>query len=176
MKTRRQILQGAATAATFPILGAQHSHNGSPASARARKPRVLTVAELDKLARLVDLIIPRSDTPGASDARVHYYIDRSLHLRKEAAEFRKGRQALDRLATERHMAPFADLDNQHQNELLAYASQHLNTDAGRFFEWVKNLTIDGYYSSKEGLVQELGWKGNTYLPEFKGCTHPEHQG
>jgi hypothetical protein len=41
---------------------------------------------------------------------------------------------------------------------------------------IKDLTIDGYYSSLEGLVGELGWKGNTYLPEFKGCTHPEHQG
>ena len=49
------------------------------------------------------------------------------------------------------------------------------SDAGRFFRLLKDLTIDGYYSSRAGLVEELGWHGNTFLSEFKGCTHPEHQ-
>jgi hypothetical protein len=35
--------------------------------------------------------------------------------------------------------------------------------------------VDGYYSSKERQADELGWHGNTFLTEFKGCTHPEHQ-
>jgi hypothetical protein len=37
------------------------------------------------------------------------------------------------------------------------------------------MTIDGYYTSEIGIKQELKYKGNTYLKEFKGCTHPEHQ-
>ena len=40
---------------------------------------------------------------------------------------------------------------------------------------VKDLTIEGYYTSKPGLTVELGWNANTFLSEFKGCTHPEHQ-
>jgi hypothetical protein len=44
-----------------------------------------------------------------------------------------------------------------------------------FVRMIKGMTIDGYYTSQEGLVQELGWHGNTFLTEFKGCTHPEHQ-
>ena len=44
-----------------------------------------------------------------------------------------------------------------------------------FFRSVKDMTVDAYYTSKEGLADELGWHGNTFLPEFKGCTHPEHQ-
>ena len=40
---------------------------------------------------------------------------------------------------------------------------------------IKAMTIDGYYSTREGLEQELGWHGNTYLTSFPGCTHPEHQ-
>ena len=39
-----------------------------------------------------------------------------------------------------------------------------------FFETVKGLTIDAYYSTEIGLVQELGYQGNTYLDEFPGCT------
>jgi Gluconate 2-dehydrogenase subunit 3 len=44
-----------------------------------------------------------------------------------------------------------------------------------FFRTMKDMTVDAYYTSREGLAEELGWHGNTFLPEFKGCTHPEHQ-
>jgi hypothetical protein len=45
---------------------------------------------------------------------------------------------------------------------------------GTFFKTLKDMTIDGYYSSEIGLIQELGYKGNTFLAEFPGCQHPEH--
>lgn len=43
-----------------------------------------------------------------------------------------------------------------------------------FFRLLKNLTADGYYTSRVGLVDELGYKGNTLLPEFPSCSVPEH--
>jgi hypothetical protein len=43
-----------------------------------------------------------------------------------------------------------------------------------FFRLLKNLTADGYYTSRVGLVDELGYQGNTILPEFPSCTVPEH--
>src|SRR6266511_677911 len=49
------------------------------------------------------------------------------------------------------------------------------TQEERFFKTIKNITIDGYYTSRIGIHEELQYKGNTYLREFKGCTHPEHQ-
>jgi gluconate 2-dehydrogenase gamma chain len=44
----------------------------------------------------------------------------------------------------------------------------------RFFRLLKNLTADGYYTSRVGLLDELGYKGNTALPQFPSCTVPEH--
>ena len=44
-----------------------------------------------------------------------------------------------------------------------------------FFRLMKDMTVKACYSSREGLAGELGWHGNTFLPEFKGCTHTEHQ-
>jgi hypothetical protein len=44
----------------------------------------------------------------------------------------------------------------------------------RFFRLVKNLTADGYYTSRVGLLQELGYSGNTALARFPACTVPEH--
>jgi hypothetical protein len=42
-----------------------------------------------------------------------------------------------------------------------------------FFRVVKSLTADGYYTSKIGLMDELGYKGNTVMQSFPGCVH-EH--
>ena len=45
----------------------------------------------------------------------------------------------------------------------------------RFFRLVKNLTADGYYTSRVGLLQELGYAGNTVLGKFPACPSiPEH--
>ena len=66
-------------------------------------------------------------------------------------------------------APLAVLTAQQRIELLTPRGED------PFFRLVKGMTVDGYYTSQEGLAGELGWHGNTFLSEFKGCTHPEHQ-
>jgi gluconate 2-dehydrogenase gamma chain len=43
----------------------------------------------------------------------------------------------------------------------------------RFFRVLKNLTADGYYTSRVGLLDELGYTGNTVLAAFPSCTVPE---
>jgi hypothetical protein len=44
----------------------------------------------------------------------------------------------------------------------------------RFFRLIKNLTADGYYTSRVGLLEELVYSGNKYLPGFPQCSVPEH--
>jgi hypothetical protein len=44
----------------------------------------------------------------------------------------------------------------------------------RFFVAVKRATVDGYYNSEIGIHQDLQYQGNTFLPEFKGCTHASY--
>ena len=55
----------------------------APAPA-AGQATFLNAAELEWLTALVDTIIPRTDTPGASDAGVPAYIDRRLAGRPAA--------------------------------------------------------------------------------------------
>ncbi len=40
----------------------------------------------------------------------------------------------------------------------------------RLFRLIKNLTADGYYTSRVGLLEELGYNGNTMLARFPECT------
>ena len=44
----------------------------------------------------------------------------------------------------------------------------------RLFRLIKSLTADGYYTSRIGLVDELGYTGNTALASFPSCTIKEH--
>ncbi len=44
-----------------------------------------------------------------------------------------------------------------------------------FFRLVKNMTVEGFYTSRIGLIEVLDYQGMNYLSEFPGCTHPEHQ-
>jgi hypothetical protein len=119
------------------------------------------------IARLADLIIPRTDTPGALDADVPYRIDRQVAATPELqGVFREG---LASLSTD-----FLALPEAQQVATLEAMSEHPETPAGKFFQSMKDLTIQWYYRSEQGLVEELGFKGNTFRKTFPGCTHPEH--
>ena len=48
-------------------------------------------------------------------------------------------------------------------------------DGYRFFRLVKEMTVEGFYTSKVGLIDVLNYQGMNYMSEFPGCTHPEHQ-
>jgi len=50
-----------------------------------------------------------------------------------------------------------------------------STDLERFFASLKLMTLNGYYTSPTGIHRDLQYKGNTALPNYYGCTHPEHQ-
>lgn len=133
-------------AAAIPA-AAQHEHPDTSAPV-AYTTRVFSAEEMKRIAALVDLIIPRTDTPGASDAHVPEFIDRKL---SQDAELK-----------ERFLAGMGAFDG-------------VLKDGDPFSKLLKDLTVDGYYTSKEGLTQELGWHGNTFLTEFKGCTHADHE-
>ena len=61
---------------------------------------------------------------------------------------------------------------------LAKAAQNEEkpaTDLERFFVTLKSMTVDGYYTSEIGIHKDMQYQGNEYNPDYKGCTHPEHQ-
>ncbi len=128
------------------------------------KPVTFSAEEFDLLGIVVDMILPASDTPGAREVGVHAMIDEDLAKRSDPlGTLRKGLAAL-------RMEGFGEMaDPQRIAVLTGFESG--SGENKEFFETVKGLTIDAYYSTEVGLVQELGYQGNTYLDEFPGCTH-----
>lgn len=190
MNSRRDALRIIAiTSAALPTLGSAaqetkevqtqpgHLHEGPAIKVPApSKPTFFQPSEFQAIEALSERIIPRSDTPGAKDAGVALLIDKAIVAKPEVGEhYRAGIADLNALAISSYGSEFVLLNQQQQIALLTPLSLETESPLGKFFALVKNMTIDAYYKTEAGLKTELGWHGNTYLSEFIGCNHPEHQ-
>lgn len=181
--SRRTLIRNIATAAIAAPLSAQHDHHANKefvqvsAAKAAYKPKFFTKDELDTVRLLVELMIPRTDTPGAADAGVHQIIDSDISRNPAAQKrWRDGLAWVEEKARVSGAKSFSALNPDQRTAVLTAASQGADTVGSGFFTLLKGAAVDAYYSTREGLQTELGWNGNTYLAEFKGCTHKEHQG
>lgn len=191
--SRRQALKniafGVGVGASLPILGQtalahddEHKH-GSPARVVQGKgaPKFFNAAQMALIATISEHIIPTDDhSPGAMAAGVPAFID--LMVSESPAETKKqwtdGLAAIDRMSQAKFQKDYNGAAKEQQIALLTEISKNEmkpQTTEEKFFRTIKNMTIDGYYTSEIGIKKELQYKGNTYLKEFKGCTHPEHQ-
>ena len=164
-----------------------HDHaSETPAQAAAMpaKPVFFTDKEFDTVKALADLIIPPTDTPGAVQAGVPFYIDYVVNSNESWKKlFREGLAWLEEAAGISNGKRFHMLDEETQIGILTplvksadrWKTGSKSTPAleVRFMKAFKSMTADGYFTSKAGLVDALGYKGNTVLAEFPTCIH-EH--
>ena len=193
--SRRRALKviavGVGAAGTLPVMGnnaqGQHAHgahSGHPAGTQRKAavtPKYFTAAEMVTITAMSEIIIPTDDhSPGAIAAEVPAFID--LMVNESAAEvraqWRAGLDAIEKMSQRKFSKGFTSATPKQQIELMTEIStneRNPKTVEERFFRLIKNLTIDGYYTSEIGIHKELQYKGNAYLKEFPGCTHPEHK-
>lgn len=184
--TRREAIKAIGGAAVaLPILGhraaAQHAHLPEPSGRQPAELRFFTPEENRMIVELTERIIPADErSPGAAAARVNEFIDLMVSESSEMIrqQWRQGLAAINKMSRRMFGLDFADASPEQQNELLARISRNElspKTPEEHFFRMIKNATIDGYYTSEIGIHRELRYKGNDYLKEFVGCTHPEHK-
>jgi len=164
---------------------ARHEH--APPQSRVGS-RFLNNADFETISRISELLIPATDTPGAIEAGVPAYIDfvlaRNTDEQLVAADGLRWLDAeADRLAAG---SRFTDLTEAQQVAILqplcdaADAAASADAQARlrqprnvQFFALVKGLTADGYYTSRIGLIDELGYKGNKVRAAFPACNNSE---
>jgi hypothetical protein len=116
-------------------------------------------AQLTLLGRMVDVIIPATDTPGASVARVHEFIAYMLsHYYDEAANqrFFAGLRALDQSSQQHFNAGLTSINGEQMLQLFTVLERQRKISAERdFVVWLKELTVMGYYTSEIGATEEL---------------------
>ncbi len=201
---RASVLVGAAAALKPAIAGAQNAAQQIPAptgeltpagrgvdasndlAAPGWKPLFLDEHQNETLIILSDLIIPKTDTPGAKEALVNRYID--LLLAAETPEkqraFLNSLGYIDGESIRRFKTAFryASPDDQ---DLLLHSLAYPRYGGGwagdvgavvepghNHFESLKGHIMTAYYSSQIG-EKELGWDGAFAHGPFTGCEHPE---
>lgn len=133
------------------------------------------------VAEVTEIIIPKTDTPGAKDAGVPAFIDvmlKDVYEDEDRQRYLAGLKAFDDAARTAHGKAFVDLPKQQQADLVrkfhddAVASElALETRPSYlqrpFILMTKELTLLGFFTSKPGATEVLQYSA---VPgKFEGC-------
>jgi hypothetical protein len=115
--------------------------------------RTLDPAQRALVTNIAELIIPETDTPGATSVKVPEFIDLILSewaSDEEKAAFLAGLADIDKRASTMGAARFVDLTPARKTELLTSldAARDDKSGAGLAFGRLKGLTVYGYFTSK----------------------------
>lgn len=166
----------------IPLQAAEHAHKvvrnekaASPSGAYA--PKFFTEHQYKTLRALCQTIIPPDEQfGGAIEAGAPEFIDL---ITSENEEYQRrlggGLIWLDAHCGKRFGKVYLECAAEQQKEILDLIAYRKNTEkdaslgpGAQFFEFLRNLTTDGYFTSEIG-IQYLGYVGNDYLAEFPGC-------
>jgi hypothetical protein len=141
------------------------------------QPKFFDKDDFAALEAFTAILIPTDDTPGARDARCAQFIDFLLQASATAdpnlaRRWRTAMQALresgfhaaDAKAREDLVAAMARPERERGATHPAYFAYRL----------IKQQNTFAFYTSRQGLIECLEYKGNSYNASFPACDHPEH--
>jgi len=141
------------------------------------KPKFLSADQNDMLINLVDIILPKSDTPGASDVGVHKFIDELMATYcpdQEKSDFKAGLDKAIAAKPEDMTAYMTQLAKEAKENDAIKSKAVDNYKSREFFTQLRSLTMLGYYVS-----EEIGTEVLAYDPipgEFISCYPLEKTG
>ncbi len=187
--SRRDILRtlavGAAVGSVLQVIPAEAAayvhqmvqKEKSSSSTGKYAPKYFSAPQYALLVALCDIILPKDEkSGGAVEAGAPEFID-LLTSENEKFQLRLGGGLswLDNSCVDRYGKVFLECAPEQKKEvldLIAFrknAKQDPSLGPGvSFFAFLRNLTCDGYYTSKIGIA-DLGYIGNTSQHEFPGC-------
>jgi gluconate 2-dehydrogenase subunit 3-like protein len=153
-------------------LRAAHAHNSSAPPEPERwtnyTPKFFSPAEFSMLQSFTEILIPTDDTPGAREAHVAHYIDFVVSAAAEyAPEIQKEWKAAVVWLADKNFGAMTS------GERTAFVGQLAESLPA--YRLIKQMTVFAFYTSRAGLVDDLGYQGIAYLTEFPACDHPEHR-
>lgn len=184
--TRRAVLRsltmGAAAGSVLrviPLQAAEHAHHmieseKADAQNGVYAPKFFDAHAYKTLQALCEMILPAdADSAGAIEGGAPEFID-LLTSENDAYQsvLSPGLKWLDATCTTRYGKAWLDCAPQQQTEILDKIAFRKNADQDEtltqpvaFFSLLRSLTADAFFTSKVG-IKYLGYKGNTYLPDF----------
>lgn len=187
--SRRDVLRSLMTGAVatsvlrvIPLEAAEHVHKmiaaeKAAAPSGAYAPKYFSAAQYKTLQALCQTIIPPdADSAGAVEAGAPEFIDLLTSENKDyQLSLGGGIMWLDVTCGDRYGKNYLACTVEQQKEILNLIAFRENAEKDpsisqgiEFFSLLRNLTADGFFTSKIGIAY-LGYVGNTYLLDFKGC-------
>lgn len=186
---RREAIQKATLALGYAISAPALSAvlNGcKPTPELTYEPVFFNVGQARLIGEVCEVLLPRTDTPGAKDVGVPAFIDKLLkevYPQADQESFIAGVVAFDEDAKKTYGDRFNDCSPEQQKELVkkhhdaAYATK-VDGASGSFWDAakknerpfilkVKELTLLGFFTSEPGATQVLQY--NQVPGPFKGC-------
>lgn len=123
-------------------------------------PSFLSEDELQLVAEISEMILPKTDTPGAKDAQCERYIDNALFVfakPEEQQDFHKKLHIFDDKAKEKFAKAFLALNQNEKEKILDLVVADMKTfeaakkEGKHIFRHLKELTISGYCTSEVGV-------------------------
>jgi len=176
--TRRRMLRLAGAALTLPGVS---GYLGPWLEAEQRddyQPQFFDHDDFAALESFTAMLIPTDDTPGAREARCAQFIDFLLQAssKVDANMARQWRTAMQALRD----AGFHGADAKGREALVAAMARPERergaTHPAYFaYRLIKQQNTFAFYTSRQGLIECLEYKGNSYNASFPACDHPEHR-
>ena len=174
---RVALLMGGAVSAPaiLGVLAGCSAEPGSSAETGAKsewKPIFLTQAQAALVAEVAEIMIPRTDTPGAKDVGIPAFIDKMLkdaYPKDDQARFVAGLADFEAQAKREHGRAFLELEPALRAALVTQAHGPA-VEAERtapkppaqrhrpFILTMKELTLLGYFTSEPGATQVLQYR------------------
>lgn len=135
----------------------------------AWRPRALTARQNEIVTIVAERIIPQTDTPGATAARVNEFIDLIVNdwfSTSEKQAFFDGMDAALAYCSERYKKDFKSCSDTEQTALLVELENEYRADRNNasksnaspraeFLNTMKQFTLIGFYTSETGASEEL---------------------
>ncbi|MXV95803.1 MAG: gluconate 2-dehydrogenase subunit 3 family protein [Gemmatimonadetes bacterium] len=156
---------------------ASSSPRGASEAAARQAASLLTPARARAMEALAEVIVPATDTPGASEAGVSEFVAALVDGwldDDDRDRFLAGLDTVDPACRERFGSPFAECEPGEQAAFVRGLDQEVTRlredpaadESQHFFHDIKRFTLTAYFTSEPGLAA-LGYR--TTFRTFEGC-------
>jgi hypothetical protein len=136
------------------------------------KPVFLDESQALTIGEVAEIILPRTDTPGAKDVSVPSFIDimlKEVYSSDEQKHFLEGLETFEKEAKDSFNKKFIDCEPSVQIGLVKKNLEAASIQSGQtpFIQTVKELTLLGFFTSEVGATQVLQY--NPAPGPYQGC-------
>ena len=163
---RRELIQNISLLLGGSVVGASVFTNQGCTSTDKQVNAMFTESQVAYLNEIADTILPETSSPGAKAAKVGNFMALMVmdcYEEKDQKIFMEGLKKLNEVSEKKYRNSFVKVTSEQRTELLialdkeqkAFQDKKEKDAPSHYFRMMKELTLLGYFNSKEGATKAL---------------------